>query len=87
MKIATYNINNVNKRFTALAAWLDKAKPDVVCLQELKCEQGAFPDGELRKLGYTSVWKGQRTWNGVAIIACGVEPVLKADRLPGGSRD
>lgn len=87
MKIATYNINNINKRFAPLSAWLKKARPDVVCLQELKCEQSAFPEGQLRKLGYSSVWRGQRAWNGVAILARGVEPVLTAERLPGDESD
>jgi exodeoxyribonuclease-3 len=70
-----------------LAAWLKKTKPDVVCLQELKCEQSAFPDLELQKLGYRSVWKGQRSWNGVAILARGIEPIVTADRLPGDDSD
>ncbi len=87
MKIATYNVNNINKRFTPLAAWLKRARPDVVCLQELKCEQQAFPARELRKLGYSSVWKGQRSWNGVAVLSRGPEPVLTADVLPGDDAD
>lgn len=87
MKIATYNVNNINKRFTPLAAWLKRARPDVVCLQELKCEQQAFPAKELRKLGYSSVWKGQRSWNGVAILSRGPDPVLTADVLPGDDAD
>ena len=87
MKIATYNVNNINKRFAPLAAWLSKARPDVVCLQELKCEQHAFPASELRRLGYASLWKGQRSWNGVAILSRGAEPVLTSDRLPGDDAD
>ena len=87
MKVATYNVNNVNKRFAPLAAWLKRARPDVVCLQELKCEQHAFPADALRKLGYASVWKGQRSWNGVAILSRGIEPVLTADRLAGDDGD
>lgn len=87
MKIATYNINSINKRFTPLAAWLKKARPDVVCLQELKCEDHQFPAAELRRLGYEAVWRGQRTWNGVAILARGAAPVLTADRLPGDDGD
>jgi exodeoxyribonuclease III len=87
MKIATYNVNNINKRFAPFSAWLRKARPDVVCLQELKCEQNAFPARELRRLGYASVWKGQRSWNGVAILSRGTEPVLTSDRLPGNDAD
>ena len=87
MKIATFNINNINKRFGPLAAWLKKARPDVVCLQELKCEQQRFPASRLRDLGYEAIWKGQRSWNGVAILARGIEPILTADKLPGDPAD
>ena len=87
MKIATFNINNVNRHLPNLLAWLKTAKPDVVCLQELKCEQGAFPAAALAKAGYKAVWKGQRTWNGVAILSRGPEPVLTRDVLPGDKTD
>ena len=87
MKIATFNINNVNRRLPNLLAWLKAAKPDVVCLQELKCEQGAFPAAALAKAGYKAVWKGQRTWNGVAILARGAEPVVTRTALPGDKED
>jgi exodeoxyribonuclease III len=87
MKIATFNINNINKRFACLAAWLEAAAPDVVCLQELKCEQENFPAIRLRDLGYEAVWKGQRSWNGVAILARGTEPILTAAALPGDPAD
>lgn len=87
MKIATYNVNNINKRFAPLAAWLRKARPDVVCLQELKCGQADFPAPALKRLGYQAVWKGQRSWNGVAILARGTEPIITADHLPGDETD
>jgi exodeoxyribonuclease III len=87
MKIATYNINNVNKRFGPLKTWLKKARPDVVCLQELKCEDAQFPAKELRRLGYQAVWRGQRSWNGVAILARDAEPVMTADSLPDDDED
>ena len=87
MKIATFNINNVNRHLPNLLAWLKTAKPDVVCLQELKCEQGAFPASALANAGYKAVWKGQRTWNGVAILSRGPEPVLTRDALPGDKAD
>jgi exodeoxyribonuclease-3 len=87
MKIATFNVNNINKRFDCLAAWLEQVEPDVVCLQELKCEQDKFPAPRLRDLGYEAVWKGQRSWNGVAILARGTKPVLIADSLPGDPGD
>jgi exodeoxyribonuclease III len=87
LKIATFNINNINKRLDSLSAWLAKAKPDVVCLQELKAEQKAFPAGALRDLGYEAVWQGERSWNGVAILARDHAPVLTRTSLPGDDRD
>ena len=83
MRIATYNINDVRKRFDPLLEWLDDAQPDVVCLQELKTEQGRFPAEALEQMGYGAVWKGQRTWNGVAVLARDAEPVLTRSALPG----
>jgi exodeoxyribonuclease III len=87
VKIATFNINNVNKRLENLLAWLDEAEPDVVCLQELKAEQGAFPANALRSHGYEAVWQGERSWNGVAILARGHVPVLTRTSLPGDADD
>ena len=89
MKIATFNINNINKRLDNLLAWLAKAEPDVVSLQELKAEQGAFPVDALRALGYEAVWQGERSWNGVAILARNIGrnnvPVVTRTSLPGDS--
>ncbi len=87
MKIATFNINNVNKRLPNLLAWLEKARPDVACLQELKAEQRSFPADAVRDLGYEGVWLGERSWNGVAILARGCEPVLTRSSLPGNPGD
>ena len=87
MKFATFNINNINKRLDNLLAWLAKAEPDVVSLQELKAEQGAFPIRALRDLGYEAVWQGERSWNGVAILARNHTPVLTRSSLPGISLD
>ena len=87
MKIATFNINNVNKRLPNLLAWLAAEKPDVACLQELKAEQGAFPAVALEAAGYGAVWCGQRNWNGVAILARGATPVLTQNALPGDPAD
>jgi exodeoxyribonuclease III len=87
LKIATFNINNINKRLDNLVAWLRKAEPDVVCLQELKAEQPAFPERALGALGYRSVWQGERSWNGVAILARDQEPVLTRTSLPGDPED
>lgn len=87
VKIATFNINNVVKRLDNLVAWLAEAEPDVVCLQELKAEQGWFPAEPLAQMGYHAVWKGQRNWNGVAILARGAEPVVTRTALPGDRED
>ena len=87
MKVATFNINNINKRLDNLLAWLARAPPDVVSLQELKAEHGGFPVNALRKLGYEAVWQGERSWNGVAILARNHAPVLTRSSLPGDSKD
>jgi exodeoxyribonuclease III len=87
VKVATFNINDINKRFQNLSAWLSKTEPDVVCLQELKAEQQAFPVDELRALGYEAVWRGERSWNGVAILARDRVPVLTFSTLPGEPDD
>ena len=68
-------------------AWLAKTEPDIVCLQELKAEQRAFPADTLRSLGYRAVWQGQRSWNGVAILARDHDPVLTRSSLPGNPQD
>jgi exodeoxyribonuclease-3 len=86
MKIASFNINNVNKRLGNLIAWLEAAKPDVVCLQELKAADREFPRAALAKAGYGAVWRGEKTWNGVAILARG-EPILTREELPGDPGD
>jgi exodeoxyribonuclease III len=87
MKIATFNINNVNKRLPNLLAWLRAAKPDVVCLQELKAAQAEFPKAAIEKAGYGAVWRGQKSWNGVAILGRDCEPVMTRDTLPGDAKD
>ncbi|TWB04144.1 exodeoxyribonuclease III [Bradyrhizobium stylosanthis] len=87
MKIATFNINNVNRRLPNLLAWLRAAKPDVVALQELKASDGEFPAAAIEKAGYGAVWCGQKTWNGVALLARNAEPILTRDRLPGKPGD
>jgi exodeoxyribonuclease-3 len=61
VRIATYNINNVVARLPQLRAWLEVTRPDVVCLQELKCIESNFPFEELEKLGYGSLVHGQKT--------------------------
>ncbi|MER8398867.1 exodeoxyribonuclease III [Mesorhizobium sp. M1348] len=87
MKIATFNVNNINGRLPNLLAWLAAAKPDIACLQELKARQTQFPRTALAAAGYGAVWVGQPTWNGVAILSRGSEPVLTRDALPGDDSD
>lgn len=87
MKIATFNINNVNRRLPNLLHWLHGAKPDVVCLQELKAADHEFPLAAIEKAGYRAVWRGQKTWNGVAILSRKAEPVLIRTELPGNRED
>ena len=87
MKIATFNINNVRRRLPNLLAWLGSAKPDVVCLQELKTLHELFPQAELADAGYASVWVGQKTWNGVAILVRGHDPTVTRRALPGDPGD
>lgn len=87
MKIAAFNINNVNKRLANLLDWLGESAPDVVCLQELKSTDAAFPEAALEAAGYGAVWRGERTWNGVAILARGAKPVLTRRALPGDPVD
>lgn len=69
MKIATYNVNGVNGRLPVLLRWLEIAKPDIVCLQELKAPQEKFPEKAINEAGYQAIWHGQKSWNGVAILS------------------
>ena len=87
MKVATFNVNNVVKRLPNLLEWLAESRPDVVCLQELKTEQGSFPERALLDAGYTAVWRGERNWNGVAILSRVGQPVVTQVALPGDEPD
>ena len=69
MKIATYNVNGVNGRLPVLLRWLNETAPDAVCLQELKAPQEKFPESAIQEAGYNAIWYGQKSWNGVAILA------------------
>lgn len=86
LKIATFNINSITRRLPNLLAWLGEAAPDVVALQELKAAQDAFPAAALADAGYHALWKGQRTWNGVAILSRHKAHLIR-DRLPGDPKD
>jgi exodeoxyribonuclease-3 len=87
LAVATYNINNVRRRLGNLLSWLARAEPDIVCLQELKCPDRDFPRAEIEAAGYGVVWRGQTSWNGVAILAKAAEPVLIRNALPGDEED
>jgi exodeoxyribonuclease III len=87
MKIVTYNINGIGARLPNLLRWLAESTPDVVCLQELKAPQENFPEAAIREAGYGVIWHGQKSWNGVAILARGVEPKEARRALPGDPDD
>src|ERR1700727_965648 len=87
MKIATYNVNGGNGRLPVLLEWLAETEPDVVCLQELKAPQEKFPEAAIRKAGYGAIWHGQKSWNGVAILARDRQPVETRRDLPGDEED
>jgi exodeoxyribonuclease III len=85
LKLASFNVNGVRSRLPHLLEWLDKAAPDVVCLQELKAAE--FPSQALREVGYRSIWSAQKAWNGVAILAKDVELIETRRALPGADDD
>jgi exodeoxyribonuclease III len=87
VRIATWNINHINKRLPLLLAWLEATQPDVVALQELKCTEPAFPKAELEAAGYASLVVGESTWNGVALLARDAEPIAIRRALPGDASD
>lgn len=87
LRLATYNVNGIRSRLPHLVEWLERERPDIVCLQELKARHEAFPHAELEAAGYGALWQGQVSWNGVAILARGSEPVEIRRRLPGERDD
>ncbi|MCC8411061.1 exodeoxyribonuclease III [Mucilaginibacter sp. UR6-1] len=87
MKIATYNVNGVNGRLPVLLRWLNESAPDVVCLQELKAPQEKFPEQAIIDAGYNAIWHGQKSWNGVAILAKGIDINETTRGLPGDPED
>jgi exodeoxyribonuclease-3 len=87
MKIATYNVNGVNGRLPVLLRWLEETSPDIVCLQELKAPQEKFPEKALQDAGYNAIWHGQKSWNGVAILAHGSNIQELRRGLPGDTAD
>ena len=87
MKIASYNVNGVNGRLPVLLRWLEEEKPDVVCLQELKAPDEKFPLEAIQQAGYNAIWHGQKSWNGVAILARNMEIKELRRGLPGDDTD
>jgi exodeoxyribonuclease-3 len=87
MKVATFNVNGIRSRLSNLLDWLRRETPEVVCLQELKAVDDAFPILELVAAGYRAIWNGQKSWNGVAILARGTQPVEIRRALPDGNDD
>ena len=87
MKIATFNVNGITSRLPRLLEWLEKESPDIACLQELKALDTGFPIVPIRAAGYGAIWHGQRSWNGVAILAKGENPVEVQRGLPGDPDD
>jgi exodeoxyribonuclease-3 len=87
LKVATFNVNDINKRLGPLLAWLARASPDIVCLQETKVENAVFPARALREAGYAGLWHGERSWNGVAILSKGYAPIEIRRSLPGDATD
>lgn len=87
LKIATFNINGIRSRLPTLVTWLHEASPDIVCLQELKATDAAFPQEAINNAGYGAIWQGQSAWNGVAILAKDADPVESRRGLPGNPSD
>lgn len=87
MKIATYNVNGINGRLPRLLEWLKETQPDVACLQEIKTSDATFPVLALREFGYGAIWAGQKSYNGVAILARDATPIERLRTLPGDIDD
>ena len=87
MKIVTYNVNGIKARLPRLVEYLTEAQPDVVCLQELKSSDDTFPIREIEAAGYGAVWHGQKSWNGVAVLARNAVPVERQRGLDGEPDD
>src|SRR5688572_25828903 len=87
MKIATYNVNGINGRLPVLLRWLEETAPDIVCLQELKAPDSKFPEQAIKDAGYNAIWHGEKSWNGVAILAKNIEIKETRRGLPGELED
>lgn len=87
MQIATYNVNGISSRLPVLLRWLQEFSPDIACLQELKAPQEKFPIEAIRDAGYNAIWHGQKSWNGVAILAKDMEITEHCRVLSGDEED
>ena len=87
MKIATFNVNGIIARLPNLLRWLAETRPDVACLQELKVPHEKLPEAAIRDAGYGVIWHGQKSFNGVAILTRGADPVEVRRALPGDPDD
>jgi len=87
VKLATFNLNGIRARLPRLLEWLEREKPDVACLQELKCADESLPIADIEAAGYGAVWHGQKGFNGVAILTRGDTPELRRTGLPGDPDD
>jgi exodeoxyribonuclease III len=87
VKVATFNINGIRARMPRLSEWLEREKPDIACLQELKCADESLPVADIEAAGYGAVWHGQKGFNGVAVLARGAAPILRRVGLPGDPDD
>src|SRR4029078_1194252 len=87
LKIATYNVNGIKSRLPPLLKWLERESPDIACLQELKSVSEGFPLLDIQAAGYEAIWHGQKSWNGVAILARGAKPEEPRRALPGDPGD
>ena len=87
MRIATYNINGVKARLPRLLEWLEETQPDIACLQEVKSQDEGFPVADFERAGYGAIWHGQKSFNGVASLAKGAQPVETQRTLLGDPLD
>lgn len=87
MKIATFNVNGITTRLPRVLEWLAESRPDVACLQELKTSDATFPVQAFEDAGYGAVWHGQKGFNGVAVLARGMQPEELRRGLPGDPDD
>ena len=87
VKIVTYNVNGIKARLPRLVEYLTEAQPDIVCLQELKASDDTFPVADIEAAGYGAVWHGQKSWNGVAVLAKGKVPIERQRGLEGEPDD